>query len=61
VSLRSEVRLFSQSVEHPVILLYTRIRKSPFFYASRRHGVAMYSLVGYERGLVVKWVLGLLG
>ena len=29
--------------EHPKILLYTRIRKSPFFYASRRHGVAMYS------------------
>jgi glycine cleavage system aminomethyltransferase T len=30
--------------EHPEVLLYTRIRKSPFFYASRRHGVAMYSV-----------------
>lgn len=30
--------------ENPEILLYPRIRKSPFFYASRRHGVAMYSV-----------------
>lgn len=29
---------------HPQILLYPRIRKSPFFYASRRHGVEMYSV-----------------
>ena len=29
--------------EHPGVLLYTRIRKSPYFYASRRHGVALYS------------------
>jgi glycine cleavage system aminomethyltransferase T len=28
----------------PRILLYTRVRKSPFFHASRRHGVAMYSV-----------------
>src|SRR5690625_1271312 len=28
----------------PQVLLYPRIRKSPFFYASRRHGVAMYSV-----------------
>jgi glycine cleavage system aminomethyltransferase T len=34
----------SPIIEHPEILLYTRIRKSPFFYASRRHGVAMYSV-----------------
>jgi glycine cleavage system aminomethyltransferase T len=33
----------SPIIEHPQILLYSRIRKSPFFYASRRHGVAMYS------------------
>ena len=26
--------------ESPGILLYTRVRKSPYFYASRRHGVA---------------------
>ncbi len=29
---------------NPQMLLYPRIRKSPFFYASRRHGVAMYSV-----------------
>lgn len=29
---------------NPGILLYPRIRKSPFFYASRRHGVAKYSV-----------------
>jgi glycine cleavage system aminomethyltransferase T len=30
--------------EHPEILLYSRIRKSPFFYGSRQHGVKMYSV-----------------
>ena len=30
----------AQVNEHPEILLYSRIRKSPYFYASRRHGVA---------------------
>jgi hypothetical protein len=34
----------SQVNENPEILLYSRIRKSPFFYASRQHGVAMYSV-----------------
>jgi glycine cleavage system aminomethyltransferase T len=33
--------------EHPEVLLYTRIRKSPFFHASRRHGVAMYSIYNH--------------
>ncbi len=28
----------------PGILLYPRIRKSPFFHAARKHGVAMYSV-----------------
>jgi glycine cleavage system aminomethyltransferase T len=28
----------------PRVLLYPRIRKSPFFHASRRHGVAYYSV-----------------
>src|ERR671911_2923674 len=28
----------------PEILLYTRIKKSPYFYGSRKHGVAMYSV-----------------
>jgi glycine cleavage system aminomethyltransferase T len=34
--------------EHPEVLLYTRIRKSPYFYASRRHGVAMYSFYNHH-------------
>jgi glycine cleavage system aminomethyltransferase T len=33
--------------EHPEILLYTRIRKSPYYYASRRHGVKMYSVYNH--------------
>jgi glycine cleavage system aminomethyltransferase T len=33
--------------EHPDILLYTRIRKSPYFYDSRRHGVQMYSVYNH--------------
>ncbi|CAN5138464.1 glycine cleavage T C-terminal barrel domain-containing protein [soil metagenome] len=33
--------------KNPEILLYTRIRKSPFFHASRRHGVAMYSVYNH--------------
>jgi glycine cleavage system aminomethyltransferase T len=32
---------------NPEILLYSRIRKSPFFYASRRHGVAAYSVYNH--------------
>lgn len=31
-------------IPNPQILLYPRIRKSPFFYSSRKHGVAMYSV-----------------
>ncbi len=33
--------------ENPAILLYTRIRKSPYFYASREHGVARYSVYNH--------------
>ena len=33
--------------EDPGILLYTRIRKSPYFYASRQHGVARYSVYNH--------------
>jgi aminomethyltransferase len=32
----------------PGILLYPRIRKSPFFYASRQHGVAKYSVYNHH-------------
>ncbi|MGO1628824.1 MAG: glycine cleavage T C-terminal barrel domain-containing protein [Microbacterium sp.] len=31
----------------PRILLYPRLRKSPFFHASRQHGVAMYSVYNH--------------
>jgi hypothetical protein len=34
----------AEIVERPGILLYTRVRKSPYFYASRRHGPKMYSV-----------------
>jgi len=37
----------SQINEHPEVLQYTRIRKSPFFHASRRHGVQMYSVYNH--------------
>ena len=37
----------AQIVEHPEVLLYTRIRKSPYFYASRRHGVKLYSFYNH--------------
>ncbi|HEV2874899.1 MAG TPA: glycine cleavage T C-terminal barrel domain-containing protein [Thermoleophilaceae bacterium] len=33
--------------ENPGILLYPRIRKSPYFYASRRHGVQLYSVYNH--------------
>ena len=33
--------------EHPGILQYPRIRKSPYFYASRRHGVQLYSVYNH--------------
>jgi len=33
--------------ERPGILLYTRIRRSPYFYASRRHGPKLYSVYNH--------------
>ncbi len=33
--------------DNPGILLYTRIRKSPYFYASRQHGVKRYSVYNH--------------
>jgi glycine cleavage system aminomethyltransferase T len=32
----------------PGILLYTRIKKSPYYYASRRHGVRLYSVYNHH-------------
>ncbi|HEX6195784.1 MAG TPA: glycine cleavage T C-terminal barrel domain-containing protein [Jiangellaceae bacterium] len=34
-------------VEDPKVLLYSRIRKSPYFWKSREHGVAMYSVYNH--------------
>jgi glycine cleavage system aminomethyltransferase T len=34
-------------VEHPGVMLYSRIRRSPYFYASRRHGVRLYSVYNH--------------
>ncbi|MGH2676638.1 MAG: glycine cleavage system protein T, partial [Actinomycetota bacterium] len=33
--------------ENPGILLYTRIRRSPYFNSSRRHGVKRYSVYNH--------------
>jgi len=33
--------------ENPGILLYSRIRKSPYYYASRQHGVRRYSVYNH--------------
>jgi glycine cleavage system aminomethyltransferase T len=33
---------------NPGILQYTRIRKSPYYYGSRRHGVALYSVYNHH-------------
>jgi glycine cleavage system aminomethyltransferase T len=37
----------SQVKSGPGILLYTRIRKSPFFYASRKHNPVLYSVYNH--------------
>ncbi len=37
-----------QTNRNPEILLYTRIKKSPYFYGSRKHGVAMYSVYNHH-------------
>jgi glycine cleavage system aminomethyltransferase T len=38
----------SQVIPNPGILLYTRIKKSPYYYGSRRHGVALYSVYNHH-------------
>jgi glycine cleavage system aminomethyltransferase T len=37
----------AQINDAPPILFYTRLRKSPYFHASRRHGVAAYSVYNH--------------
>jgi glycine cleavage system aminomethyltransferase T len=34
--------------EHPGVLLYSRIKKSPYYYASRKHGVQLYSTYNHH-------------
>src|SRR5437773_2933334 len=34
-------------VERPAILLYTRLRRTPYFHSSRRHGVHVYSVYNH--------------
>ena len=43
----SQLAEATQIEQRPRILLYTRIRKAPFFYASRRHGVKIYSVYNH--------------
>ena len=38
----------SQTNPNPGILLYTRIKKSPYYYGSRRHGVVLYSVYNHH-------------
>ncbi|MFO7192749.1 MULTISPECIES: glycine cleavage T C-terminal barrel domain-containing protein [Thermocrispum] len=33
--------------DQPAVMLYTRLRKSPFFYKSREHGVKVYSVYNH--------------
>jgi glycine cleavage system aminomethyltransferase T len=37
----------TQGNDAPGIMLYSRIRKSPYFYSSRKHGVALYSVYNH--------------
>ena len=43
----AEPRQAPTLVEDPRVLLYTRLRKSPYFWKSREHGVAMYSVYNH--------------
>ncbi len=43
-----ETRQADRTNPDPGILQYTRIRKSPYFYGSRRHGVALYSVYNHH-------------
>jgi glycine cleavage system aminomethyltransferase T len=38
----------NQVNQNPGILLYTRIKKSPYYYGSRRHGVQLYSVYNHH-------------
>ena len=37
-----------QTNPNPGILLYTRLKKSPYYYGSRRHGVVLYSVYNHH-------------
>ncbi|MGH3434750.1 MAG: glycine cleavage T C-terminal barrel domain-containing protein, partial [Thermocrispum sp.] len=37
----------SAVIDRPAVMLYTRLRKSPYFHKSREHGVQMYSVYNH--------------
>lgn len=37
----------STVIDQPAVMLYTRLRKSPYFHKSREHGVKMYSVYNH--------------
>jgi glycine cleavage system aminomethyltransferase T len=44
---QSNVTPIHEHADSPGVLLYSRIRKSPYFYASRLHGVKLYSVYNH--------------
>jgi aminomethyltransferase len=45
---RHEAATPRRAVENPRLLLYPRLRKSPFFWKSREHGAAVYSVYNHS-------------
>jgi glycine cleavage system aminomethyltransferase T len=45
--------------ETPRVLLYSRLRRSPYFHASREHGVAMYSVYNHTYHPRPNWMVDL--
>jgi glycine cleavage system aminomethyltransferase T len=45
---RKEAPVADKVNPNPGILLYTRIKKSPYYYGSRRHGVQLYSVYNHH-------------
>jgi hypothetical protein len=47
-STKGDCSMASRVKPHPGILLYTRIKKSPYYYGARRHGVQLYSVYNHH-------------
>src|SRR5829696_3589962 len=45
---RQTMRMTDRVIANPGVLLYTRIKKSPYYYGARRHGVALYSVYNHH-------------